>query len=73
MLSVNRLIIAAAFTAAAALIGCTYASPDLMDANDHCLMSHTWETTTVSTGRPIWECPGWFLERRRLDAKAGVK
>ena len=63
--------IVAAVTASLQLSGC--ASEYVMDANDRCLMSHVWEATTVSTGRPIYECPGWYRERQVLDGKAVKK
>ena len=63
--------IVVAVTASLQLSGCT--SDYLMDENDRCLMSHVWETTTVSTGRPIYECPGWYRERQVLDGKAVKK
>lgn len=39
------------------------------DANDKCIMQYVWDTTTVSAGKPIYLCPGWYRERRVLDAQ----
>lgn len=58
------------------LTGCAndfvYSSRDKMDANDLCMEQHVWSTTgAVGWGTPATACPnvGWYLERRRLDAK----
>ena len=59
-------------TAALQLSGCSSIEHQ-MDANEKCPMSHVWEQTTVSTGRPLYECPGWFRERRVLDAQEAGK
>jgi hypothetical protein len=60
--------IVVAVTASLALTGCAdqYKSMADMDANDRCIMQHTWNTTVLSGSSPLI-CPGWYLERRAKD------
>jgi hypothetical protein len=55
-------------TASLAMTGCAgkYKSMNDMDANDRCIMQHTWDTTVLSGSSPLI-CPGWYLERKAKD------
>jgi hypothetical protein len=64
----SKALIVVASTASLALAGCAgqYKSMSDMDANDRCIMQHTWDTTVLSGSSPLI-CPGWYLERRAKD------
>lgn len=50
------------------LHGCSLDANYKMDANERCVMQHVWDTT-ANGGDATMHCPGWFLERRRLDSE----
>jgi hypothetical protein len=66
LLSTSFIVVAV--TNSLAMTGCAgqYKSMNDMDANDRCIMQHTWDTTVLSGSSPLI-CPGWYLERRAKD------